>query len=263
MIFVTPLITTIKWRQSDLGAEIVLLSIFRAFELVPTARRQLLHPVISKWAELPPRRHLSTYYNQKLPQTANCLVFSSSLLAITFLRLKKGSEKWKKRSMGEFGYSTLPRTGYSWCVLFLQKAQPLSLWHSSNRLGRPPPPQDSPARTSGMSVRPRLTALTECANLAAELQKCIVEASSNHLRCKDKEYVWFTLRPCSGVAWVASWNGYKCNTRTSGGVLHTLLSCWNSIGGRSSCNAVTTLWGGAGIFLTATCVLLCQCPVGC
>ena len=109
-----------------------------------------------------------------------------------------------------------------------------------------------------MSVRPRLTALTECANLAAELQKCIVEASSNHLRCQDKEYVWFTLRPSlrSGVAWVASWNGYKCNTRTSGGVLHTLLSCWNSIGGRSSCNAVTTLWGGAGIFLTATCAPL-------
>ena len=232
---------------------------------MPTARRQLLHPVISKWAELPPRRHLSTYYYNQIFPSCKLSRIVKFFACYNILETKKGSEKRKNTPGGELGHSTLPRTGYSWCVLFLQKAQPLSLWHSSNRLGRPPAPQDSPARSSGMSVRPRLTALTECANLAAELQKCIVEASSNHLRCKDKEYIWFTLRPCSrsGVAWVASWNGYKCNTRTSGGVLHTLLSCWNSIGGRSSCNAVTTLWGGAGIFLTATCVLLCQCPVGC
>ena len=120
-------------------------------------------------------------------------------------------------------------------------------------LGDPPAPQDSPARTSGMSVRPRLTALTECANLAAELQKCIVEAS---LPRQGIRLIHITSMLSSGVAWVASWNGYKCNTRTSGGVLHTLLRCWNSIGGRSSCNAVTTLWGGAGIFLTATCAPL-------
>ena len=139
MIFVTPLITTIKWRQSDLGAEIVLLSIFRAFELVPTARRQLLHPVISKWAELPPRRHLSTYYNQKFPSCKLSLILKF-FACYNILEAKKRIREVKKHSRGEFGYSTLPRTGYSWCVLFLKKAQPLSLWHSSNRLGRPPAP---------------------------------------------------------------------------------------------------------------------------
>ena len=139
---------------------------------------------------MPPRRHLSICPTIiRSSPTANCLVLSGSLLAITFSELQKDQRSEKNIPWVNLDIQPYPGLVILDVFSYFKKPNPCPCDIPQIDLGDPPPPQDSPARTSGMSVRPRLTALTECANLAAELQKCIVEASSNHLRCQDKEYV--------------------------------------------------------------------------